>query len=423
MNNGLLYRVSQVLGLGKHSEAKQLENSVFWVTVLQSIFFCCIIFCLLIGGDFVNPNKITIFIVLILAIPTYLLNNYYIVIARVNSSFRLIGFINIITSVMLFFFTALAAIYAERSKVVELMLSAIVICSLLSVLIYSQYYKVMDKPSICLSQIASLLKIGFPLTILPLLYILFLSIDRWLLIKSLSPVEFGYYSFGVAIGGMILILPNTFGTVLFTKLVKNYSHEKSKINNSSILMFSVRICSLLMSILAGTITLFLPLVLEKFFYDYHLGVVTIIIISTAYCLLFPLPIVSTYLIAIEKKKTLLKILGLFIFSIFSILIIVREYENSHINASVIFLVYLVFSLTLVITLIRSVDCPKTFNNMFKVYGSFMIMLIYSAINYGYALEFWPSTLLFSFATILAIAFHHKDCLILISYLKNREVVI
>jgi O-antigen/teichoic acid export membrane protein len=71
-----------------------------------------------------------------------------------------------------------------------------------------------------------LISIGFPSHLNGLLYNIFISIDRWLILSFMGLTSFGYYALGMTINEYLLQFSYTFGNVLSPRLVEKYSERE-----------------------------------------------------------------------------------------------------------------------------------------------------------------------------------------------------
>jgi len=71
-----------------------------------------------------------------------------------------------------------------------------------------------------------LVSVGFPSHLNGLLYNIFLSIDRWLILSLLGLTSLGYYALGMTINEYLFRFSYTFGNVLSPSLVERYSERE-----------------------------------------------------------------------------------------------------------------------------------------------------------------------------------------------------
>ncbi|HET9480367.1 MAG TPA: oligosaccharide flippase family protein, partial [Candidatus Polarisedimenticolia bacterium] len=83
------------------------------------------------------------------------------------------------------------------------------------------------RPRFRWSVFKELVSIGFPSHLNGLLYNIFLSIDRWLILSFLGLTSMGYYALGMTINEYLFLFSYTFGNVLSPRLVETYSRRES----------------------------------------------------------------------------------------------------------------------------------------------------------------------------------------------------
>ncbi len=71
--------------------------------------------------------------------------------------------------------------------------------------------------------IADLIRIGFPVYLLGLVYTLFMSVDRMIIAKFLTPADMGYYTIAYTIIGMLGEVPMVIAQVMSPNLIGRYS--------------------------------------------------------------------------------------------------------------------------------------------------------------------------------------------------------
>jgi len=93
--------------------------------------------------------------------------------------------------------------------------------------------KIEWKPSIDLDvkEFLHLLKVGFPIMLVSLLYSLFTTSDRWIISAYLSHKALGFYSLAILFGNALFLLPRTLAEQAYPRMVKLFgeSHNFRKV--------------------------------------------------------------------------------------------------------------------------------------------------------------------------------------------------
>ena len=302
-NTGTLYRSSILIGEGNVVESVRVREKAFFFTLVFSVFLCV----LFLVASVLSDQHRTVLFFAGLAIPIFLLLNFLHVEARVRDSFRLLGLATILGAAACLIFTVGATFNAETKRV-EVMLAAWLLGSALMVIFLASQLRVRLVAEFDWRLIWRLIRIGLPLTMMPIVFTLFQSVDRWIIVGKVSPKEFGYYAFGTTIGMMLSMLPNTLGVVLSTRLIQRFGKTNDPKDSSAMVLISLWVSAYVMAFIAGGIVLTFPYFLAYFFPEYLLGRDAIITIVVANCLLFSMPITTSFLLANEKKRTLLAVL-------------------------------------------------------------------------------------------------------------------
>jgi len=245
------------------------------------------------------------------SILVFSLNNFYNVESRIIGNFKILSISLVIAGLLSFVFTVLVAMFANNNIVDW------VVVSWLGGIFISMIYLVLNLPiSIFIKPnlivIRKILTIGFTLSLIPIVIVLFRTVDRWVLANLLTAIEFGYYAFGATIGMFLYTIPGSLGMVLSTRLIKNFGATGDPKESSTMVLLSLLVSSYGMAFIAGGVIIGTSFLLNNFLHSYLPGEDLIKIVIIANCLLFSLPITSNFLLSIERKKVVFSILGIMI---------------------------------------------------------------------------------------------------------------
>jgi O-antigen/teichoic acid export membrane protein len=314
INNGVLHEASRAIGDGDLAVSKTMIQNGFSATVFVGLLLSIIIFTIsYFAIDFFQENKVILRLFSLVIISTIILN-YYQIELRIKERFVLLSFTAILSSICSLSFTIIFGVVYEKNDA-EWMLFGWIIGPFISIILLSMYIRL--KPSVNYNFIIifKFIKIGVPLTILPLILTTFLGIDRWVLINIAEPKLLGFYALGCTLGMALYMIPNALGTVLLSNFLQDSSPGSGAYKTKesvSTLITSLIITSYIMSIILGAILILLPFALNYIFPEYIDGLEVISIVVAAYVILSFIPPLASYLIAYDG---ILKLGGILLFGL------------------------------------------------------------------------------------------------------------
>ena len=304
-NAGVMYRSSVLLGEGKVTESLDLRKSMLFFTMVLSVGLSAILFTSLVLPDYMVGSYATVLFFAGIAIPIFLLQNYFHVEARVRDNFRLLGMATVLGALASLIFTMLVVTFGASTRHVDAMVITGLAGAALSVMLLAGNLRMSVVRELDWGQIWRLMRLGMPLTVIPIAYVLFQSVDRWVIVNAVPSAVFGYYAFGTTIGTMLSMLPNTLAIVLSTRLIRRFGRSQDPRDSSVMVLSSLWVSAYSMAFIAGGFVLTLPYLLVYVFPQFLPGADVITILVVANCLLFSIPVTSNFLLASEKKGLLL----------------------------------------------------------------------------------------------------------------------
>jgi O-antigen/teichoic acid export membrane protein len=306
-NTGMLYRSSTLIGEGLLVDAANVRKQVMLFTLYLSIVLSVVFLTLSVSSiQMVKSYETNLFFVGI-GIPLFLILNYFHVEARILENFRVITIATILGAIASLIITALIVTYYSGGMRVEASVGAGLAGTFLAVVVFFFYLRVPLVRELDFRLVGKLIRLGLPLTIVPITYVIFQSVDRWVISGSVSDTDFGYYAFGTTIGMMLTMLPNTLGVVLTPRLIQRFGRSREPKDSSKIVLASLWISAYVMAIVAGGVIIVMPYLLSYVFPTYLPGINVIDALIVANCFLFSVPVASSFLLASEKKRLLLLI--------------------------------------------------------------------------------------------------------------------
>lgn len=317
-NTGVLYERSKYIGQKQHEKAIEVRQQGFCFAIIVSFILSFFSICISFVPIKIIEDISRFIYFLSISIPLFTLLNFYSVEARIIRNFKALSISMIIASSFGLIFTFLISIYISENILEWIVVSWLggMFLSLLYLVgtiqmsfVYKLDYDVIKK----------ILVIGFTLSLIPVVLIIFRTLDRWILTSIINSIDFGYYAFGMTVGMFLFTIPGTLGMVLSTYLIQNFGATGNPKTSNSIISVSIFLSSYLMAFIAGAIVIIIPFLLNHFLQNYISGENVIKIVVVSNCALFALPITNNFLLSIKKKNIVFSILFLMI--IFEVLFV------------------------------------------------------------------------------------------------------
>ena len=149
-----------------------------------------------------------------------------------------------------------------------------------------------------------ILSLGFPIVLINLGYVLFISVDRWIIASLLGRADLGHYGFAFTICNFLLILPMSISFTLYTKMLHRYGETKDTRSSEKLVYFPALTISYMMSVVCVLVVIALPLFIRLLLPDYESGIDTVTILVLAGYFLSNVPLFANFLISIDKQMRL-----------------------------------------------------------------------------------------------------------------------
>jgi O-antigen/teichoic acid export membrane protein len=399
INNGVFFESSRAKGSGVLNLSKTMIESGFSMTFFLGLILATFIFSsTFLYIDFFQEHKIILRLTSLVVISTMILN-YYQIELRVNDKFSLLSVSTVLSPICSLILSILfGEIYGKNNT--EWMLLGWILGPFSTVIFLSMCLNLKPRFHINFNMIAKFIKVGIPLTLLPLALTTFLGIDRWVLVNIADPVLLGFYALGCTFGMALYMIPNALGVVLFSSFLQDSGSIKrsEKINDSlSILITTLMGSSYIMAVMLGAVLIILPFLLNYLFPEYAAGLEVISTVVIAYVILSLMPPLASYLTAYDEKLKLVSIflVGVFLSGISSFL----GYKYFGILGVSYFLI-LTFSFIVALTLFLVATKNKAngawkFSRLASLFFPFMVTLtlVYFIKPYIIILNIYDDTIL------------------------------
>ncbi len=151
--------------------------------------------------------------------------------------------------------------------------------------------------------LGNLIRIGFPITMVWWAYMVMTSIGRIISISLLGRTATGYYSLGVSIVSLIVLIPAAIGQVLYPQVSEKVGRNAGRESLMRYVVYPAQILSLVVPLILGVMLLLTPFVLRQFFPRYTPSISPAQILLTGAFFICFIKNGVNYLVATDKQST------------------------------------------------------------------------------------------------------------------------
>lgn len=352
--------------------------------------------------------------------------SFYIVFIRTHHRFGLLsryllimGVINLVLSLV---FVMIFGFYG-------LLLALILIGAVRIIYLFrASGYRFKIRMNFPLSEVARLLKIGFPLLLSSFIFMTLRSVDRFMIIGFLDRVNLGYYSIATMMHSYIFQMPNLIYAVLFPGFYEAFGRASNIQTIRNYYEYPALTFAYLFPIFVGLAILILPLILNYLLPKYLPGKMPAIILMLGTFFISITNMSGYLLIALNKQKFIVFI------GIIAILVsIILNYVLLKIFALGLSgvalataITYFIYSFFLIVAAFRNYtrDIKEHICFLFSLYAPFIwVLLVLGGIYLlfaGLCFANFREKLLYLFLQIFIFLL---ACLPLLFYLNRRTAVL
>ena len=300
-----------------NSEALALRDSVFSVCLFLGFLAALGAF---IFGYLRNPEYLSYASVLAIAIFFQALYTYFFCLLRAENKFQLVAIAVSTTA-----FVTTASIVTSMYFSTDRLMGAIYGLGIGQILSTMIIYKICSTRPKIIFNVTPLRKAiieGFPILLVGLLDMFFLTADRWILSFHVESGQLGYYSFSIMICSVMTILSSVLSNLIYTRLVEMNAISGGR--ESSFLLFdtSLTILSYILIVVVMGIWTFSPFFIKQFMGRYEPSLPSLMVLAVGYLFLSLAGICSSFSIAQDNQIDLMirQILSIIILLVFGIVI-------------------------------------------------------------------------------------------------------
>jgi O-antigen/teichoic acid export membrane protein len=161
------------------------------------------------------------------------------------------------------------------------------------------------RPQFKPGQLADLVRIGFPITIIWWTYMFQTTIDRVLSISLLGKDQAGYYGLGASIVSALVLIPMVLGRVLYPKVNEEIGKNAGQTELLSYVIMPAQALAILLPVIIGTIVIAIPDLYRLLFAKYVPGILSaqVLLLGAYFVCLIRSGV--NYLVAIDRQNRVL----------------------------------------------------------------------------------------------------------------------
>lgn len=292
-------------GGGEYGKAREIEDGVFGSIILAGIVLA------LIGGtiqwivqDVQVREQLTLVRLMIGAAIIGLFSAYFYHRFVAHQNFRLVSLLESSRAfVTIFLVVLLTNFFGIIGTVMGYLCSEIILClfsAFLSIRICGAI-----RPNINFRLLKMLVKIGFPITIVWWIFIIQTSVDRIFSMAMLGKAATGYFSLGVNILTVLVLIPQMIGRVLYPKINEEIGRGAGRDRIASLVILPTRMFSLVLPVGIGVLLMLTPFIYTVIFPKYQPGMTSAQILLLGVYFIAIIPNGINYLVSINRQNILL----------------------------------------------------------------------------------------------------------------------
>ena len=298
VNTGFILEVPKLIGQGLLDEAQRVQRQAF--TAILGI--CSVLFCGLVLVTFLpihfGVTRVTLLIVAVSIMVTAFLN-YYSVVARIQDNYWLIGLSTLVMASVSTVGIILVSSLSHDLRVESVALIS-VLGSMMAVLLLGRAMHVHPAWPPNWSDWLRLAKLGLPVSLVPIAFTLFQSVDRWVVAALVPTSTMGYYGLGTTLGLFLYMIPNTLATVLFTRQIEHMGATGNPRSSEPLVLPPLQMSGYIMALVSGGAVLSIPFFIRYVAPNYLPGTSAAIFQVIGNCFLFAVPISTQILASVNK---------------------------------------------------------------------------------------------------------------------------
>lgn len=293
------------IGKRDFARAREVEEGVLGSVILSGaiLVLAGILLLAIVWSGKVSADLMMVGIVVMSASVTFLSAFFYHRFTA-HQNFRLLSIVNTTRAISSFCFLVTCSwAWGLRGAMIGYLASEMLVC----VISYNLSFKTCGriKASFNPKLITTLVKIGFPISIVWWIFIIQSSADRLISITFLGAAPTGFYGLGVALISAILLLPQSLGSILYPSVNEKIGANSDPQSIVPLTLIPVRMLSFALPIAIGMLVMLSPVLYHDILPKYSKGLLAGQILIMGSFFLCLINVGANFLIAVNKQKRLL----------------------------------------------------------------------------------------------------------------------
>lgn len=293
------------IGKRDFTRAREVEEGVLGSVILSGaiLLLAGISLLAIVWSGKVSADLMMVGIVVMSASVTFLSAFFYHRFTA-HQNFKLLSIVNTTRAISSFcFLVSCSWAWGLRGAMIGYLASEMLVC----VISYYLSFKMCGRIGISFNPklLTTLVKIGFPISIVWWIFIIQSSADRLISITFLGAAATGFYGLGGALISAILLLPQALGSILYPRVNEKMGANPDPQSIVSLTLMPVRMLSFVLPIALGMLVMVSPVLYQDILPKYSKGLLAGQILIMGSFFLCLINIGANFLIAVNKEKRLL----------------------------------------------------------------------------------------------------------------------
>ncbi|MFC1869530.1 oligosaccharide flippase family protein [Thermodesulfobacteriota bacterium] len=300
----MVKEMAYLAGKGEYGARKKICNNTFYYNLFASLFvgFCLILVSFFTKGEFSefyrHGFRIVAFVVLAINLWAF-----YFQLLRIEKEFTWLSVLTILTPVINAGLAIGLLIYIQNVLVLAYALAIANSIPLVLAIKKSGWPKFQE---IQVIEMWRQIRVGFPLMLIPLMFMAITGVDQVMIITFLKPEELGYYGVALSIQQLIYFIPGVLGSTLVPYLFEDFGRTDSALKSSHMFEKPTLIISLACAFAVVGTCLFIHLPIKYYLTQYLPGLTVLYILLPGIFSVGLIMVAGNFIVISGKEKSILR---------------------------------------------------------------------------------------------------------------------
>jgi len=299
VNTGFILKVPGLIGQGRLDEAQRVQRQAYTATLIVCGAIALVVVLISFLSLGFSVSTIAILHIVAVAILVTAVLNYYQVVARIQNKFLAFSLSGLLAAGVALGGVIVVGVLPLTFKV-ELVGYVSVLAAAAAALLLSMTTRSAPLWPPNWRDISRLVAIGLPVGLLPIVFTLFQSVDRWVVAVMVPVANLGYYGLGATLGLLLFMIPNTLAVVLFTRQIEQFGATGDPRSSESLVLPPLQFSGYIMALMAGGTVMVVPFIIYYLLPNYLPATRVAIFQVIGNCLLFAVPISTQFLASVKQ---------------------------------------------------------------------------------------------------------------------------